>query len=76
MSKGHLSVPRNSQQKVESVKITKDGKFIRDVAINKQIKLKLKYTVPEEEGSGNEGTGAKAYNTLNPDSSEKKQPAK
>lgn len=58
MSKGYLSVPRNSQQKVESVKITKDGKFIRDVAINKQIKLKLKYTVPEEEGSVNEGAGA------------------
>ena len=76
MSKGHLSVPRNSQQKVESVKITKDGKFIRDVAINKQIKLKLKYTVPEEEGSVNEGAGAKSYYTLNPDSSENKQPVK
>ena len=50
-SLSHLSVPHNNPgQKVEHVKITEDGKFIQDVALNKQVKLKLKYTVPLEEG--------------------------
>ena len=42
-------IATSGKKRVQPVSLTKDGRFIRDPGVNKKIKLKLKYTVPEKE---------------------------